>query len=279
MPRSPVSKSGTSSNLQKKKESSQAKRSTRESKRSTAGSVFESIHYLARQNALRLALRREKCVEGTQYKEAARYDKELAAILEEHEELETDKIQMKQMQAHLKLIRRQAGELQEFATTWNEKMSDFDKRVTYLRTSFTKEQRDAGIKHLKEIRSEKPTLKFSKQLHFLRGQAMNLARLEKYDEADFIKNEATKVEAWENRKHKAKCENVSRLGGKEWFISSQRNAKHSFEAKIELEWMRLNVAKRKETDQLLKRQANERCRFLEKMRKEKHEIAPLLVKE
>merc|ERR1719440_1099352 len=108
---------------------------------------------------------------------------------------------------------------------------------------------------------------------------MNLAQLEKFDEAEFVKTEAIKVEKLENKKHKAKCDNVSRLGGKEWFKSRQSNEKHSFEAKIELEWMRLNVAKRKETDQLLKRQANERARFDEKLRLQKPKIEPLLVKE
>lgn len=250
------------------------------SRRSSSNSVFESVHFLARRNAHRLEARRDKCVEQAQYKEASKMHYELERMLQDHECMEAEKIQIKQMQEHLKIINEQAKELAEFNGMWTTRMQEFNRRIEFLRASFKKDQRDAHRQHIKDIRSVKPALTTSKPLQSMRNQAASLAKLEKFAEADFIKKEADRFEQREVVAHQAKCDNISRLGGKETFTKSQSMAKEQFESKIELDWMRMNVARRAETEEMLKRQLNQRYRCMEKQKVIlKEPIPPLIVKE
>lgn len=243
---------------------------------SRSNSVFDSANFLARQHAKRLEARRDRCVNQTEYKQAAKINGELKQVLEEHEVIETEKVQLKLMQEHLRMIVRQSEELQQFNANWATRMEKFGRRVAWIRGEFREDQKEARKEHIKEVRSQKPQLKFSKQLTFLKDQAHELARLEKYDEADFVKNEAAVFEQAEIFDFQHKCDLVSRLGGKETFIKAQKSNTDIFEQKIEADWLRLNVAKREETEVLLKRQANERSRFIKKMKRESIEVANLL---
>jgi hypothetical protein len=222
---------------------------------SRSSSVVDSANFLARQQAKRMHSRREKLVEMTDYRQAAKINAGLQELIGDYEALEHEKVQMKLMQENLKLIARQSEQLREFNAQWAERMRKFNRRVEYMRSVFKKEQRDAHKEHIKQIRSEKPQLKFSKPLQLLRDQADSLARLHKYDEAIFVKREAEVVEAAEIADFNAKCDHVSRLGGRDAFIKTQRNDLDVCEQKIELDWMRLNVSKREETEELLKKQA------------------------
>jgi len=243
-----------------------------------ASSVFESTHYLSRQHAKRLASRRDRCVEQSQYREAGKLHRELETVVADHEVMEGERARLKQLQDNLRLIHAQAQELREFNEKWNIQLKDFKRKVEFLKKDFAKDQRTDHRSHLQEIRSSVPQLKTSKKLVFMRGQAASLAKLEKFDEAAFVKEDADKHEKGEIKRHAIKVDNISRQGGKETFIKAQATSRGLFEDKIELDWMKLNVARRKETDDLLKRQNNERKRFLSRTARSEPEITSLLSK-
>jgi len=252
-----------------------------EDAKTRGSSVFESANYLARKQAERLQARREVCMEKSNFREASRLQGELDAMTEEHEGMEAEKIRMRQLEEHLRLLKEQAAELDEFNATWQARLKEFQRRAEFLRSGFQRDQRDAHSAHLQEIRAQKPALKKSKHLMTLWGQANALAKMKKFDEADFIKMEAERYERKQLEIHKFECDKVSRLGGKEVFMKGQSAAKAGFDEKIELDWQRLNVAKRRETDELLKRQQAQRSRLNSKIARDsqQHVIQPLLAKD
>jgi len=250
---------------------------SRESRKSAAGSVFD-FKPMERQLAQRLETRRDKCVEQRQYREAGKLHRELESMLGEHDARESDKFRKKQLHEQAEMLTRQAEDLRDFSEGWSKRIQDFEKRVDFLRSEFKSEQKEANKKHLAEIRSSTPCLKTSKQLTFLRNQAASLAKLQKFDEADFIKNELLSAEREEKTNWQLDVNRVSRMGGKKAFINSQTSARQSFENKIELDWTSLNVRKRKETEQLLKRQTIQRARFFAKVGRDINFIEPLLTK-
>lgn len=231
---------------------------------------------MSRQHAKRLVSRRDRCIDQSQYREAGKLHREIEKVISDHESMESERGRLQQLQENLRMIHTQAQELAEFNEKWSVQLKDFKRKVEYLKKDFAKGQRTLHRNHLQEIRSVEPQLKTSKQLSFMRSQAASLANLEKFDEAAFVKEEADKHERRELTRHKLKVDNISRQGGKETFIRAQQQARSQLEDKIELDWVRLNVARRKETDQLMKRQSNERSRLLSRTARSEPEISLLL---
>lgn len=250
---------------------------SRGDRKSAAGSVFD-FKPMERQLAQRLETRRDKCVEQRQYREAGKLHRELESMLGEHDARESDKFRKKQLHEQAEILQKQAEDLREFSEGWSKRIQEFEKRVDFLRSEFKTEQKDANKKHIAEIRSSTPSLKTSKQLTSLRNQAASLAKLQKFDEADFINNELQSTERAEKVEWQLKVEKVSRMGGKQAFINYQSSTRESFENKIQLDWTSLNVMKRKETEQLLKRQTIQRARFFAKVGRDFNYIEPLLAK-
>lgn len=183
---------------------------------------------------------------------------------EEHASMGREKTRMRQMEQELAMLVDQAEELKEFNAKWDARMMEIQRRLSRTTERFEEQQDEDLEKHCENNRSKKPPLHVACQnqkLQQLRAQALHLAKLRKFGEADHIQKQADKHEAEQYYLWEVKCDNIAHSGGKPSFLQGQRIDKANFEEKIDREWVKLNNTRRTETEAILKRQNTRRTRF------------------
>jgi len=233
-----------------------------------------SIQFEAHQGrkARYLEMCRDKATARLDYKEAGRLHKELETMINAHNYRQGQKFQIKQMQDTLDLFNEQQVELRDFEEEWKEKLSDFGKQVEMLREGFTKEQGELKKQHLEEDMKKHPalTLKPSKQLNFMRNQAKQLAKLQRFEEAHKVHEEAKELAKKEQGDFQAKLDHMSLKGGVSQFVHEQEFAKDIFKTKIDAQDLTLKIQKRVLLEEILKKHRIQRARLKAKQTREKY---------